>query len=152
MVITRGGSTHYYLPEGGQSVVKLKMVPKTTQTPMTILLLTAGVCLLWFIMPLMASGQISCPAPLTLCGSTCTNVLTDPKNCGVCGNVCSLPNGTSYCSSGLCWVESCNFGWGDCDGVFWNGCETNLLTNVKNCGAYAVACQGGTTCYSGQCK
>ena len=120
--------------------------------PKIILLTTASISLPFLIVPFMASGQVSCQLPMTSCGGVCTNLLRDPKNCGACGNVCSLSNATAFCSSGMCWVESCNFGWGDCDGVFSNGCETNVLTNSKNCGACFTVCQGGTTCSSGQCR
>lgn len=116
------------------------------------LLITTGFSLFFLLVPSTASCQVSCQAPMTSCGGICTNLLKDPKNCGACGNVCSLLNATAFCSSGLCWVETCNFGWGDCDGVFWNGCETNLLTSAKNCGACFTAFQGGTACYSGQCR
>ena len=128
------------------------MVSFKGRIPKITLLITSSLSLFFLMVPFMASCQVSCQPPLTACGGVCTNLRTDPKNCGACGNVCSLPNATAFCSSGLCWVETCNFGWGDCDGVFWNGCETNLLTNAKNCGACFIACQGGTACYSGQCR
>jgi len=130
----------------------MKRVAPTARIPKTILPFTAVFSLFFLIMSFAAFPQTTCKPPLTLCGSVCTNLLTDPKNCGSCGNVCSLLNATAYCSTGLCWVDSCNFGWGDCDGVFWNGCETNLLTSPKNCGACAFSCQGATACSSGQCK
>ena len=114
--------------------------------------LTASFSLLFLVVPFIAFCQVSCQPPLTSCGGVCTNLLRDVKNCGACGNPCSLPNATAYCSSGFCWVESCNFGWGDCDGVAVNGCETNILTNSKNCGSCFTPCGGGTTCQYGQCK
>ena len=120
--------------------------------PKITLLISAGFSLFFLVVPFRASCQVICQLPMTPCGGGCTNLLKDPKNCGACGNVCSLANATAFCSSGLCWVESCNFGWGDCDGVFSNGCETNVLTNSKNCGGCFITCQGGTTCNSGQCR
>ncbi len=120
--------------------------------PKLIFLISASISLFFLIQPFKASCQVSCALPMTSCGGVCTSLLTDPKNCGACGNACSLPNATAFCSSGLCWVESCTLGWGDCDGVFSNGCETNTLTNSKNCGGCFISCQGGTTCSSGQCR
>ena len=128
------------------------MVPFKGGIPKITLLITASFSLFFLIVPFMASCQVSCQPPMTSCGAVCTNLRTDPKNCGACGNACSLANATAFCSSALCWVETCNFGWGDCDAVFSNGCETNVLTNPKSCGGCFITCQGGTTCYSGQCR
>jgi hypothetical protein len=33
-----------------------------------------------------------------------------------------------------------------------NGCETNLLTNVNNCGSCGHACATGHSCVSGVCQ
>lgn len=41
----------------------------------------------------------TCPSGYTACGETCTNLLSDTKNCGTCGNVCTSGY---YCSSGVC--------------------------------------------------
>jgi hypothetical protein len=121
-------------------------------TSMMVLMVAVSFSLFFLMVPLTASCQVSCVPPMISCGGVCTNLLTDPNNCGVCGNPCSLANATAFCSSGLCWVKSCNFGWGDCDGVVPNGCETNVLTNSKNCGGCFNTCQGGTICFSGQCQ
>src|SRR5581483_4562171 len=32
------------------------------------------------------------------CGGTCTDVMSDPNNCGRCGNVCHLAHATATCS------------------------------------------------------
>src|SRR5574337_175096 len=49
---------------------------------------------------------------------------------------------------------TCNAGWGNCDGLLSNGCETNLNTDLANCGACGSVCAGtnGTaTCTSVPC-
>ncbi|MBL7964743.1 MAG: hypothetical protein JNM31_12975 [Flavobacteriales bacterium] len=52
------------------------------------------------------------------------NVMTDPSNCGFCGNVCSLPNAVSACTSGVCTIGFCLPGYADCNGLAFDGCET----------------------------
>ena len=83
-----------------------------------------------------------------------TNLLTSVNNCGACGNVCSVANATPACSAGICQVGPCTAGFGDCDGNASNGCETNLLTSVNNCGACGRACSAPnavSSCSAGAC-
>ena len=51
--------------------------------------------------------------------------------------------------SDVCCV--CNSGYGDCDSNRANGCETNLNTDNKNCGACGNECKSGETCKNGKC-
>jgi hypothetical protein len=69
-----------------------------------------------------------------------TNLASDAHNCGACGSVCLVANGTSTCNAGACGCGSCTAGFADCDGVCANGCETNLSNNINNCGACANVC------------
>ncbi len=39
-----------------------------------------------------------CTAPLTICDGACTDVTSDPQNCGTCGHVCA----SGICSAGVC--------------------------------------------------
>jgi hypothetical protein len=41
----------------------------------------------------------ACSTGYTACGETCTNLMTDAKNCGACGKACPT---SYYCSSGTC--------------------------------------------------
>jgi hypothetical protein len=60
------------------------------------------------------------------------------------------------CVGGTCQLGPCDPGWGNCDGIDSNGCETPLDT-VLNCGSCIVNCTSfpanatGTTCTGGQC-
>ncbi len=48
----------------------------------------------------------------------------DPNNCGACGHVCNVPNGTAGCADYECTIESCNAGWYDINEIVDNdGCE-----------------------------
>jgi hypothetical protein len=58
-------------------------------------------------------------------GSACSDTLTDPKNCGTCGVVCSFGNAATMCASGKCVRGACASGWYDLDGDPGNGCEAS---------------------------
>jgi hypothetical protein len=47
------------------------------------------------------SCQPKCPVPLVNCGGACVNLLRDPFNCGLCGNVCP----SRLCVLGTCQGE-----------------------------------------------
>ncbi|MEZ4409600.1 MAG: fibrinogen-like YCDxxxxGGGW domain-containing protein [Polyangiales bacterium] len=68
------------------------------------------------------------------------NTQTSAGNCGGCGMACMVSNATAACVSGACAVGSCNAGFGDCDGMAANGCETDTRTTVTACGGCGVAC------------
>lgn len=59
------------------------------------------------------------------------------------------------CTAGVCDTGSCYSGFANCDNNPANGCETNILMSVANCGACGVTCpsvQNGTTsCNGGLC-
>jgi hypothetical protein len=56
------------------------------------------------------NGRCVCPPSLELCGS-CTNVQTDPNNCGACFNACT---GGKTCQRGQC---LCPSGQATCNGA-----------------------------------
>jgi hypothetical protein len=67
------------------------------------------------------------------------SVLTDPLNCGACGNVCGpYPNATAACVSGTCTI-TCDPFYADCDNDPSNGCET-FLGGTGNCGECGLVC------------
>jgi hypothetical protein len=80
-----------------------------------------------------------------------TNLNTSVTNCGDCGKVCTVPNGTPACTKGVCTIWTCNVGWRDCNGDKTDGCETNLDTSVANCGMCGNACSATQTCVNGLC-
>ncbi|NIS34140.1 MAG: hypothetical protein GWO04_31170 [Actinobacteria bacterium] len=80
------------------------------------------------------------------------NLSSDPDNCGACGNVCNLPNASSLCTWGFCYVSSCDTDWGNCDGDSSNGCETDLTSDDANCGMCDNRCNGMRTCTSSTCS
>ncbi len=81
-----------------------------------------------------------------------TNVRGSAAHCGACGRACVLPNATPGCVAGVCAVASCAAGFGNCDAMAANGCETNLGADNRHCGACGNACPGGQACVDGACR
>jgi cysteine-rich repeat protein len=93
----------------------------------------------------------SCSFPQTACGSICTNLTSDPLNCGACGRLCvSAPNESAVCAQGGC-SGVCNAGFADCDGNPANGCEINIINDPKDCGVCGNVCASGQSCNNGTC-
>ncbi|MDP3276996.1 MAG: hypothetical protein Q8Q09_17525 [Deltaproteobacteria bacterium] len=89
----------------------------------------------------MARCVSGCSGTDTRCDGGCVDLQRAVDHCGSCGNACSLPNAVAGCGAGRCVVASCNAGFGDCDGLASNGCETALGTDA-NCGACGQRCSG----------
>jgi len=79
------------------------------------------------------------------CTGGCTDIKTDPDNCGFCGHVCpTYPHAHVACIDSQCSTQAgrplvCDNYWGDCDGDRNNGCEADL-TKDGNCGQCGVSC------------
>ena len=98
----------------------------------------------------------TCGGSTTNCSSSCVTETTDVNHCGSCTNVCALPSvSVNACSASKCVVGACAAGFGDCDGVASNGCETAThSTDVNNCGGCGIRCSypnAGATCATGAC-
>lgn len=100
-------------------------------------------------------GLSDCPSGQGDCdGDTmCTDDLTDEASCGSCGNSCVATNATTSCedqgsSVYACEISGCLDSGGadyeDCDGLYANGCETNVLVSKDDCGGCAPGT--GTNC------
>jgi hypothetical protein len=70
----------------------------------------------------------------------------DGGNAGPCP---PLPG--TLCSNSVCGYERCQPGYGDCDTLAANGCETSLRSDSKNCGGCGRHCDTGETCEDGFC-
>jgi hypothetical protein len=75
-----------------------------------------------------------CTSPAVRCGTSCADVATDARHCGMCNNACpAVPNGTATCAARTCGF-ACNMGYHACAG----GCASN--TSVATCGAACAPC------------
>ena len=83
----------------------------------------------------------------------CEASLATLANCGACAATCDLANVSESCASGACTLVACAAGWGNCDGVVGNGCET-LLSSLASCGVCGSPCDlpnASETCATGAC-
>lgn len=96
-----------------------------------------------------AAGRANCDG---VSGNGCeSEPQTDVNNCGACGNRCTmLSNFVTSCTAGACGL-SCPAGFGNCDGVSGNGCETNVNAATAHCGRCNNRCATGQRCMSGAC-
>lgn len=79
----------------------------------------------------------------TQCAATCTDLGSDPQNCGACGNVCS--SGTQ-CKSGGC---RCT----DSSATLCGQTCKRLREDLNNCGACGNVCtNAGAVCREGACS
>ena len=100
------------------------------------------------------AGACRCPSGQVLCGDRCVDTATSPAHCGICDRVCALTNATAACVAGACRVAGCGAGFGDCDAMADNGCETALGADVANCGACGRVCapaRATASCAAGAC-
>jgi serine/threonine protein kinase len=76
---------------------------------------------------------------------------TDPAHCGACQKACGSEGAKKVaCEESQCKL-TCKAGRGDCDQAPANGCETDLLSDAKNCGRCGFACADGA-CGEGLCS
>ncbi len=99
-----------------------------------------------------ASGMADCDG--NAANGCETNLSSNASSCGACGRLCSA--GQS-CVAGACTggaVDAglvCPSGYGNCNAVAADGCETNLISNASHCGACGSVCPAGRVCTAGVC-
>ncbi len=89
----------------------------------------------------------------------CETPLTTTSNCGGCGNACdTLHSIGAACGASGCTYTGCVTNYADCitTSPDTNGCETNITTDVNNCGACTRACSTSNVatrqCTGGLCN
>jgi hypothetical protein len=100
------------------------------------------------------TGDAQCTSPAVCCGNKCVDLQSSLTDCGNCGNVCGAQNAAVRCLSGVCQL-TCGSGFADCNANPKDGCETELVKSVKNCGSCGKACTAANAsnlCLQGQCQ
>ncbi|MBI5501681.1 MAG: putative metal-binding motif-containing protein [Deltaproteobacteria bacterium] len=90
------------------------------------------------------------PGATEICDGLDQNCDTDPDAGALCPTV---PHTSSASCLGALCIPNCLVGWGDCDGILANGCDTSLTT-LANCGGCGVPCdlpRSSESCATGTC-
>lgn len=109
---------------------------------------TANACSGGVCVPVCATNYRDCDSSRVNGCELNTVTLT---SCNGCGTSCARANAVPTCSTGTCAISSCNEGFGNCDGLDSNGCETATRASVINCGTCGHACGSGQMCMGGLC-
>ena len=76
---------------------------------------------------------------------------TDAPTPPMCPTSCSDPmHATGVCEMGIC-VLVCRPNRSDCNGLYDDGCETDIRSSETHCGVCARACGAGQRCRGGDC-
>ncbi len=107
-----------------------------------------------------------CPEGTVLCNNlTCSDLRTDPYNCGYCENACGQGLSCKYTDAGI--APDAGFVDGgvttgvvyvgsacQCtipDAIFWNGFCYDLSVDPQNCGSIGFSCGNTQVCFNGVC-
>ncbi|MBO6935678.1 MAG: hypothetical protein JJ863_11910 [Deltaproteobacteria bacterium] len=91
-------------------------------------------------------------------GNGCETATTTTMNCNTCGNSCApAPSATISCTTSGCIISGCTGDMRNCDGMYANGCETNITSSASHCGGCGVTCVPGMRvqnvgCTAGACE
>jgi alpha-tubulin suppressor-like RCC1 family protein len=100
-----------------------------------------------------SGAALGCGDTATCCDAVCADTSLDPYNCGACGQSCFKDQVTdAACRDYGCEIIQCESPFGDCNDAWYDGCETDLSTDVDNCGECGNRCDLGTGCVSGACE
>src|SRR5262245_31882360 len=64
---------------------------------------------------------------------------------------CNLPHAVPQCTGGSCAIAGCTSGFGDCDTIPTDGCESDLSSDANHCGTCAISCVDAEGCTVDSC-
>jgi hypothetical protein len=82
----------------------------------------------------------------------CEAQLGTLENCAACGDACEYAHAPGACQAGVCIMGECDVGWGNCNGLYADGCESDLRSDDANCGKCETVCPPNQRCEAGQCQ
>lgn len=71
--------------------------------------------------------------------------------CASAANCPVAPNAIVACQGGTCVIIGCTGGYSNCNGLYADGCERNVVSDNQSCGSCGLVCPAGTSCFNGQC-
>ncbi len=80
-----------------------------------------------------------CSTTTRCCSGKCVDLQTTAAHCGTCATACGAQNGAAKCLAGVCSI-TCSSGFGDCNAMAKDGCETDLSVSVDHCGSCTNVC------------
>jgi len=88
---------------------------------------------------LLLPSEAGCPTGMTLCGGVCVDLMSDPSNCGACGDPCA-----GCCIGGACTPEGASCSDGDL-------CTYGDTCQAGTCSGTAASCDDGLICTADKC-
>jgi hypothetical protein len=64
---------------------------------------------------------------------------------------CNLAHAVPQCTGGSCTIAGCTSGFGDCDTIPTDGCESDLSSDANHCGTCAISCVDAQGCTVDSC-
>jgi hypothetical protein len=117
--------------------------PLPQPTPLTVMTTVVSITTEYSTTRPASTETITCSPDQRACGTNCTDIRTDPGNCGACGVPCIAGQ---ICQGGHC-ITKCDEGEVAC----FNSCH-NLSYDAQNCGICGNSCPVGLTCNRSICS
>lgn len=97
-----------------------------------------------------ATNRCVCAIGKVLCAGAAGTEKCNDECCS--DSDCHLTNAEATCNNGKCEIKACTQGFGDCNVLPGDGCETNLVGNVDHCNACATMCTSAQKCKLAVCN